>query len=301
MIEIHILVEAVRPDDFAFARLLDVATIARSRRIGTAGTFNDGDVVDIEDELVRAVEVTNGHITHAAVGTQVNGVLIPVALGAVAAIAANATHTAVATLGRQRPLLEGSEGRSVGVARGAHSHAEVLGSVSGILGAGIEGDAAAQSDLRRHEVVVRIQSLIGLVGIRTGNHIGFGSIVTRTTQVDAAVMIDARIRARNPNITIAISIDVSPALHGVVIEVEVQSGAAVVDVDRLAPSDFAFDFFATVAYIDTTDTPLVHARSGIRPAHVDVDGVVQFASEDDSVLFGVRTIVVAVGTIHSVV
>ena len=67
--EPHVLIEAVRPDDLALARQLQagVARSRRSRRRRTASTFNDGDVVHVQDELVVAVEVADGHIAHAAV------------------------------------------------------------------------------------------------------------------------------------------------------------------------------------------------------------------------------------------
>ena len=35
---------------------------------------NDGDVVNTQEPLVVAVPVANGHIAHAAVGTQINGI-----------------------------------------------------------------------------------------------------------------------------------------------------------------------------------------------------------------------------------
>ena len=153
--EPHILLEAVRPHDLALARQLQAS--ARGRRCGrcrAAGTFNDGDVVDIQDELVVAVEVTDGHIAHAAVCAQVNSVLVPAALGTVAAITAIAHHTA-GTLGRHRPLLDRGEVRSVGVASSAHGNGKVLCSIAGILCTGPEADAATESHLRRHKVVVR--------------------------------------------------------------------------------------------------------------------------------------------------
>ena len=79
---------------------------------------------------------------------QVDGELIPVALTTVVAVTAEATHTVATTFGGHRPLLEHGEGRSAGVARGAHGNAKVFGSVAVILCTGIEADAAAQSNLR---------------------------------------------------------------------------------------------------------------------------------------------------------
>ena len=84
-----------------------------------AGLF-DVDVIDIEQELVGAAEVADSHIAlAAAVGTQVNGILIPVASTQVvtAAFAVAASQHASA-LGGHRPFLDGGEVGSVGVTRG---------------------------------------------------------------------------------------------------------------------------------------------------------------------------------------
>ena len=79
----------------------------------------DVDVIDIEQELVGAAEVADGHIALAAVGAQVNGILIPVASTQVvtAAFAVAASQRASA-LGGHRPFLDGGEVGSVGVTRG---------------------------------------------------------------------------------------------------------------------------------------------------------------------------------------
>ena len=119
-------------------------------------SFN-GYIVNIEQMLVVAVVVTDGHIAHAAVCAQVNSVLVPAALGTVAAITAIAHHAASA-LGRHRPLLDIGEVRSVGITRGAHSNGKVLSSIAGILGTSPEANATTEGHLRRHKVIVRCNS-----------------------------------------------------------------------------------------------------------------------------------------------
>ena len=72
--------------------------------------------------------------------------------------------------------------------------------------------------------------------------------------------------------------------------------------DRSSPADGAFNLLAAVAAIDGTDTPLVHASREVSPFNVDIDGVRHpDGGQEDGVLCCVRTIVVAVRTIHSVV
>ena len=107
----------------------------------TLARLADGDVVDIQIEHVGAVEVTDCHITHAAVGAQVNGLFIPVTLGTTAALTLDRLALRFANaLSRHRPFLDHGEGARVGVGR-RNSQTEVLSSVAGILGAGIESDA----------------------------------------------------------------------------------------------------------------------------------------------------------------
>ena len=110
--------------------------------------FADGDVVDIQIEHVGAVEVTNGHITHAAVSAQVDGIFIPVALFATATATLDGLAIRLANaLGSHRPLLDGGEAARLGVGR-RNGHAEVLSSIHVILGAGIESDDATELHLR---------------------------------------------------------------------------------------------------------------------------------------------------------
>ena len=127
-----------------------------------AASFN-GDIVHVQDELVGAVEVTDGYITLAAVGTQVNGKLIPGVRRAVAATGIVVTNNTRDALCRHRPFLDGGEGRSVSGARGGDGHAEMLSSIIRILCLGPEGDGAAQGHLRRHEEVVRRQSCLRII------------------------------------------------------------------------------------------------------------------------------------------
>ena len=125
--------------------------------------FANGDVIDVEVEHVAAVEVTDGHITIATVGAQINGIFIPVALLTAAALTLDGFASAVAhALGTHRPLLDHGEGARVGVGR-RNSHAKVLSSIAGILGAGIESDDTTELHLRRNEVVVRIEDTVAVV------------------------------------------------------------------------------------------------------------------------------------------
>ena len=73
-----------------------------------------------------------------------------------------------------------------------------------------------------------------------------------------------------------------PAIFEVVGQVAV--GLVGINRNRLTPNDRAFDFLTTVAAIHITDTPLIDARSGIRPAHVDVKGILQVASQQNGVV-----------------
>ena len=89
-------------------------------------------------------------------------------------------------------------------------------------------------------------------------------------------------------------------MQAAVVEVVGQSGT--VDIHRLAPTDGTGDLLATVACINATDTPLVDTRFEVGPFNVDVDGVRHpYSGQQDGVLFSVRTVIVAVRTIHSVV
>ena len=128
-------------------------------RSGTAAaaSFN-GDIVHVQDELVGAVEVTDGYITLATVGAQVNGKLIPGVRRAVAATGFVVTNNSSVALRSHRPFLDGGEGRSVSGARGGDGHAEMLGSIIRILCLGPEADSSTEGHLRRHEEVVRRQS-----------------------------------------------------------------------------------------------------------------------------------------------
>ena len=102
-----------------------VRTIYSVVRQGTVGgghtltRLTDGDVVNIQVEHIGAVEVADGHITHATVGTQVNGVFVPVALGTAATATLNGFAIGFANaLSTHRPFLNHCEGARVGVGRG---------------------------------------------------------------------------------------------------------------------------------------------------------------------------------------
>ena len=125
--------------------------------------------------------------------------------------------------------------------------------------------------------------------------------MTRTSEASTGYEIDtADVRAKYPVVTVIVGVDSGPTLQAAVIEVVGQGGT--VDVHRLAPVDLAFNHLAAVALIDGTDTPLVHTSREVSPFNVDVDGVGHpDGGQQDGVLFSVRTVVVAVRTIHSVV
>ena len=133
--------------------------------VAVLGTVGQLDVVDVQDELVVAIEVTDGDVLLAGVGAQVNAVVVPVALGAGLTVAAGAHHVAAA-LGRHRPFVHH---RPVARAVARNGNAEVVGRIAGILGAcpEAEGATGSQGHLRRNEVVVGIQDLARTVGPRT--------------------------------------------------------------------------------------------------------------------------------------
>ena len=153
-IAVTVSVDAGPALEGAIFEVVDVTRSRRSRRIRRSrGVTTEGDVVDIEIEPVGAVEVADGHITGLAfVSAQVNGILIPVALGTGAA----RTFIRLA-LGAHRPFLDGRE-RGSGSGAGGDGHAKVFSGVAGILSASPEADGTTEGHLRRHEVVVRIQS-----------------------------------------------------------------------------------------------------------------------------------------------
>ena len=123
------------------------------------------DVVDVEDELVVAGEVTDGDVFLPSEGTQVDAVVVPVALGTGRTTAANAHHIATA-LGGHRPRLNLGP---VGSAVVGDEHTEVLGRIAGILSASpeAEGRASGEGHLRRHEVVIRSDGLVRGIAVGT--------------------------------------------------------------------------------------------------------------------------------------
>ena len=139
---------------------VDFFALVQGDNIATLGTGVHLDVVDIQIELVGAVEVTDGHITGlASVGAQVSGELIPVAL---VAVATDGFLGSRSVLGSQRPFLDGGEVATIGVARAAHSNAEVFSGITGILSASPEAEGTTEGHLRRYEVVVRIEDTVGV-------------------------------------------------------------------------------------------------------------------------------------------
>ena len=110
--------------------------------------LNDGNVVNIKIEPVGAVEVADGHIALATIGTQVDSVFIIGTRGTVATAACHARTSFAATLGSHRPFLDGGEVIGIGVARGGYGQAKVLARPICILCAGPEGDAATKFNKR---------------------------------------------------------------------------------------------------------------------------------------------------------
>ena len=110
--------------------------------------------------------MADGHVLRTGKGTQVNGVVVPVALGAGLAVAADAHGTVATALGRHRPFVHH---RPVARAALGDEHAEVLGSVAGILTAGpeAEGRTGNEVHLRRNKVVVGSDGLVRGIAVRT--------------------------------------------------------------------------------------------------------------------------------------
>ena len=125
--------------------------------VAVLGTVAQLDVVDIQVEHVAAVEVTDGHILLTGEVAQVDAVERP---GALVTLAAR-TAVTLALLA-DRPFVDH---RPVARAVVGDEHTEVLGSVAGILGAGIEAEGATGSKghLRRNEVVVGIHDTVVVV------------------------------------------------------------------------------------------------------------------------------------------
>ena len=204
----------------------DVTTFERVGRSGdgvglgaATAAFHDGDIVDVKDELVGDVEVTDGDVTRlTGISAKVDSEMIPSALVTVAA----GTFITRA-LGRQRPLLEDGESGGIGVVGRRNSHAEVFGSIAGILAAGPEVDAAAEGHLRRYEVVVGSEHFTTAfikISIGARAHQIVGCVMTRASQRGTTNEIDATDgRAKHPGIAVAIGVDGGPALGGAVFEV----------------------------------------------------------------------------------
>ena len=144
--EVNIVESEEVQHDAVFGILAVELTTASETEV-TASVGVQGDVVNVEDELVGAVEVTDGHITGLAlVGAQVGSEQIPVALCTVGARTTSADH-AVNALGSQCPLLDGGEVRTRSTS-GRDSHAEVFGSVVGVLSASIEAERTTEGHFR---------------------------------------------------------------------------------------------------------------------------------------------------------
>ena len=117
-------------DGFSVERVVVDATIA----LATVGQSN---VIDIEIEVVGAVEVTDGDVSLlTSVSAEVNGVFVPVALSSEVTTAARSGNAL--TLSGHGPFLEHGEVAGVGLAASGNSHAEVLGCPSVILSASEE-------------------------------------------------------------------------------------------------------------------------------------------------------------------
>ena len=107
--------------------------------------------------------MTDGHITIATVGAQINGIFVPVALLTAAALTLDGLASRSGNaLGAHRPLLDHGEGARVGVGR-RNGKTEVLSSIASILGASVESDETTELHLRRNEVVVGIEDTIAVV------------------------------------------------------------------------------------------------------------------------------------------
>ena len=88
------------------------------------GTSGQSDVINIQDEHVGAVEVTDTNVLLTSIGTQVNSVLIPVALCTVVT-ATTIAHDIATRLRSHRPLLNHCPVARTVVGDG---HTEVFGS-----------------------------------------------------------------------------------------------------------------------------------------------------------------------------
>ena len=127
-------------------------------------------------------------------------------------VAAGVACLSALALGIDRPLLEGGEVSGVGVARGAHGHAEVFSSPTGILSASVERDNTAEGDLRRNKIVVGSKGCACIAG-------GSGGIVRA---VMTLVRILSRVTGPNtPCVSVAIGIDGCPGAKGAILEVTV--------------------------------------------------------------------------------
>ena len=106
----------------------------------------------------------------------------------------------------------------------------------------------------------------------------------------------------DPSATISVHIDNSPAVEAAFEAIGEGIARGVVHIDRIRPVDRTSDFFAAVAAIHGTDTPLVHTSREVSPFNVDVDGVGHpNGGQQNGVINSVRSVVVAIRTIHSVV
>ena len=168
--------------------------------------LDNGDVVDVQDEHVGAVEVADGHITGlTGIVAQVNGQLNPYAL---------VFGTGICTLGAHRPFLDGGECGGIGIARGGHGNAKVLFGIAGILCLGPEADAAAEVHHRGDKVVVGSQGYTSCIGVGSGDYqVGAGmSICDGTTinEIDTAAG-----RTKHPVIAVAVGVYSGPVSHAV--------------------------------------------------------------------------------------
>ena len=149
-----------------------------------------GDVVNVEHELVSAVEVDDGDIDVLALElSQVDAEVVPCAL----------------RLGGHVGFPHHDEVVGVGVAGGGDGHAEVLGGVQVVLGAGDEGDFLAVELIGADEVVVGEQHALG--GLVIG---GRGDAV--------GVLRVAPVLAHLPAEAVLVGVDGGPA-HDAVVEV----------------------------------------------------------------------------------
>ena len=246
-------------------------SVGENDRLYVLGTAAQLDVVDVQDELVGAAEVTHGNPdVLTGVGAQVSGELIPVTFAAGSAVATDDALTSA--LGRDGPFGDGGEVTGVGVAARRDGEAEVLARIAHVLRAGPHADGAAVADgvlLRSDNIVIRVQSEPCRIAVALAHE-----VTSAAVRSDSRRRVVAGFGARIPVVAVVIVVDEGPAVQAVVPAlgeaVAAALAAATAATGGIIPSDsgtFNFDTVERASVVGAAlifpfgFNPVAHARA----------------------------------------